>query len=308
VVHAHNWMSGLAALTATANSRIPVVVTYHVLGSVKHRFLGDRDTSPAPRQGMERELGLLADKVIAQSHDEVDELGRLGIPRGDIVVIPSGVDVERFTPGGPVLGKPRRDGDRPRILSVGRLIERKGFEDLIAALRALPEAELVIAGGPPASGLDADPAAGRLRALADRLGVAERLRLLGSVPRDEMPALYRSADVLACAPWYEPFGLTPLEAMACGVPVVAYAVGGLAESVIDGVTGTLVAPRDVRALAVALRGILSDDVRRMSYSSAAVDRAHSRYTWQRAAAEVERVYAAATGAPLSTDEALTEVS
>jgi glycosyltransferase involved in cell wall biosynthesis len=84
--------------------------------------------------------------------------------------------------------------------------------------------------------------------------------------------------------------MTPLEAMACGVPVVAYAAGGLAESVIDGVTGTLVQPRDVRGMASALRVLLADDVRRMSYASAAVDRVRSRYTWQRAAAEMERLY------------------
>jgi glycosyltransferase involved in cell wall biosynthesis len=132
--------------------------------------------------------------------------------------------------------------------------------------------------------------------------------MVGRVPREDMPAWYRSADVVACAPWYEPFGLTPLEAMACGVPVIAYAVGGLAESVIDGVTGTLVPPRDIRRLAAALRSVLSDEVRRMSYASAAVDRVRSRYTWERTAADVERVYASVTGEPIVAGGALTEVS
>jgi len=96
--------------------------------------------------------------------------------------------------------------------------------------------------------------------------------------------------------------------MACGVPVVAYATGGLAESVIDGVTGTLVAPRDIRGLASALRGILGDEVRRMSYASAAVDRVRSRYTWERTAADIERVYASVTGEPVAAGGALSEVS
>jgi glycosyltransferase involved in cell wall biosynthesis len=147
-----------------------------------------------------------------------------------------------------------------------------------------------------------------LRRLAEQRGVADRVRILGCVPREDMAAWYRSADVVACAPWYEPFGLTPLEAMACGVPVVAYAVGGLAESVIDGVTGTLVPPRDVRHLAAALRAVLGDEVRRMSYASAAVDRVRSRYTWERTAADVERVYASVTGEPIPAGGALTEVS
>jgi glycosyltransferase involved in cell wall biosynthesis len=301
VVHAHFWMSGLAALTATAARRVPVVVTYHALGSIKRRFNGDNDPSPPTRLGLERELAHLADRIVAQSGEEVDELGRMGVARGSIAIVPSGVDVERFTPAGPRVDRP---SGRPRILSAGRMVERKGFGELINALPLVPDAELVLIGGPPAAALDGDPEATRLRELAARRGVADRVLLVGSVPRDEMPAWYRSADVVACAPWYEPFGLTPLEAMACGVPVVAYAVGGLAESVIDGVTGVLVTPRDVRGLAGALRSVLADEVRRMSYASAAVDRVRSRYTWERTAADIERVYTTVAGAPDST---LTEV-
>ncbi|WP_203900574.1 glycosyltransferase [Virgisporangium aliadipatigenens] len=301
VVHAHFWMSGLAALTATAGARVPVVVTFHALGTVKRRYQGAKDTSPEGRVGLERTLGRLADRVIAQCADEVDELARMGIARNNIVVAPSGVDTETFSPAGPTM--PRREGLR-RVLSVGRLVERKGYDDLIRALRRVPDTELVIAGGPPAEKLDGDPEAQRLRAVAAKAGVGDRLVLLGSVPSADMPAWYRSADVVCCPPWYEPFGLTPLEAMACGVPVVTYAVGGLAESVIDGVTGLHVPPRDVRALAVALRSVLQDEVRRMSFASAAVDRVRSRYTWDRAALDVGRVYASVAG--LETDT-LTEV-
>jgi glycosyltransferase involved in cell wall biosynthesis len=304
VVHAHFWMSGLAALTATAETGLPVVVTYHALGTVKRRHQGARDTSPDTRLGLERTLGQLADRVIAQCGEEVDELAKMGVPRSRVTVVPSGVNTGRFTPLGPVA--PRVAGRR-RILSVGRLVERKGYEDLIRALRRIPDAEVVIAGGPPAERLDADPEARRLRAIAEQVKVGDRVHLLGSVPSADMPAWYRSADVLCCPSWYEPFGLTPLEAMACGVPVVTYAVGGLAESVIDGVTGVHVTPRDVRGLALALRGLVGDDVRRMSYASAAADRVRSRYTWQRAALDTERVYAAATGLPLA-EVTLTEVS
>jgi glycosyltransferase involved in cell wall biosynthesis len=304
VVHGHFWMSGLAALTATSASRIPVVVTYHALGSIKRRYQGDKDTSPETRVGLERELGHLADRVIAQCAEEVDELGRMGVPRASIQVVPSGVNVNRFTPTGPTVER----ADRPRILSAGRMVERKGFADLIRALRLVPDAELVIIGGPSAAELADDPVAAGLSRLADKLGVASRVRMVGSVPREDMPAWYRSADAVACAPWYEPFGLTPLEAMACGVPVVAYAVGGLAESVIDGVTGILVPARDVRGLATALRTVIGDEVRRMSYASAAVDRVRSRYTWERTAADIERVYAVVTGEPVTAVTALTEVT
>jgi glycosyltransferase involved in cell wall biosynthesis len=310
VVHAHSWLSGLAALTATAEDRIPVVVTYHGLGSVRRRHEGERDPSPSTRVGMERTLGNMADRVIAQSEEEVAELGRIGVHRADIVVIPSGIDVEVFRP---VSIEPVQ---RSRILTVGRLTERKGFADLIAALPLVPGAELVIVGGPDPRALEKDPAARRLRELATRAGVADRVQLVGRVPRADMPDWYRSADVVACATWYGPASLVPLEAMACGVPVVAYGQGGVAESVIDGVTGVIIPVRDVRALAGTLRALLRDTVRRMSMSSAAVDRVRSRYTWDRVAFDTERVYDRVLGvesqpddgAEPDGDEAFTEAS
>jgi D-inositol-3-phosphate glycosyltransferase len=287
VAHAHFWMSGIATMAAGRSVGVPVVLTFHALGTVKRRHQGSRDTSPKRRIGYERALGRGVDRVIAQCHDEVGELLRMGVPRDRIALAPSGVDTTRFTPYGPAVA---RVDDRPRILSVGRLVERKGFEDLIRALRAVPAAECVVIGGPPADRLDADPYAHRLRDLAAACGVADRVRLVGAVPREDMPRWYRSADILVAAPWYEPFGLTPLEAMASRVPVVASAVGGLTDTVVDGMTGDLVAPRDPVALGVALRALLEDPVRRLSYASAAVDRAVNCYSWGRAAAQVAAVY------------------
>jgi glycosyltransferase involved in cell wall biosynthesis len=305
LVHAHSWLSGLAALTATADHRIPVVVTYHGLGSVRRRHEGENDPSPSTRIGLERTLGNMADRVIAQSQDEVAELGRLGVHRADIAVVPSGVDVDVFTPGP---SEPADPSGR-RILAVGRLTERKGFADLIAALPLIPDAELVIVGGPDPDALAEDKAAQKLRELAARAGVADRVRLVGHVPRPEMPAWYHSAAVVASATWYGPAPLVPLEAMACGVPVVAYGMGGVAESVIDGVTGVIVPARDVRGLAGALRALLRDNVRRMSMSSAAVDRVRSRYTWDRVAFDTERVYSRVLGrTEPDDDEAFSEAS
>jgi D-inositol-3-phosphate glycosyltransferase len=293
VAHAHFWMSGLAAVTAGRACAVPVVQTYHALGSVKRRHQGAADTSPPHRVGYERELGRAVDRVIVQCQDEIDELVRIGVPRSRMALVPSGVNVERFTPDGPAV--PGTGGAPPRILTVARLVERKGVEDLIRALGAVPRAELVVVGGPPAAELAADPYARRLRRLADTCGVADRLRLAGAVAAQEMPAWYRSADVVAATPWYEPFGLTALEAMACGVPVVASAVGGLADTVVDGVTGDLVPPRDAWALGRALRRLLGDDVRRIAYGAAAVDRAVQSYAWPRIAARLAVVYAGVAG-------------
>jgi D-inositol-3-phosphate glycosyltransferase len=291
VAHAHFWMSGLATLTAARQVDLPVVQTYHALGSVKRRHQGTADTSPPGRIGYERALGRAVDRVVAQCEDEVGELIRLGVPRTQIAVIPSGVDLDKFSPAGPAAA---RDPSRPRILSVGRLVERKGFGELIRAMRVVPTAECVVVGGPPAAELGADPVARKLQDLADSAKVADRIQLVGGVPREDMPSWYRSADVLACAPWYEPFGLTPLEAMACGIPVVATAVGGLTDTVVDGLTGDLVRPRDPRALGSVLRRLLGDPMRRLAYATAALDRARQVYSWRRCAAQLNSLYAAVT--------------
>jgi D-inositol-3-phosphate glycosyltransferase len=282
VVHAHFWMSGLAAVTAARALDLPVVQTFHALGSVKRRHQGAADTSPPGRVGYERRLGRVVDRVIVQCQDEIRELTLMGVPRTAMTLVTSGVNTERFHPDGPA--EPR--GGRPRLLSVGRLVERKGFADVIRALPLVPDAELVVIGGRR----EDEPYAADLRRLAERLHVADRVRLAGPVPARDMPRWYRSADLLVAAPWYEPFGLTPLEAMACGVPVVATAVGGLTDTVVGGVTGDLVPARDPRALGSAVRRLLGDEMRRVSYAAAARDRAHQSYAWDRIADRLAAVY------------------
>ncbi|SCL23679.1 Glycosyltransferase involved in cell wall bisynthesis [Micromonospora rhizosphaerae] len=289
VAHAHFWMSGLATVHAGRRTGVPVVLTYHALGTVKRRHQGARDTSPPGRAGYERALGRAVDRVIVQCADEVGELVRMGVPRSRMALVPSGVNQGVFRPDGPAAP---RDPARPRILTVGRLVERKGFLEVVRALPAAPDAECVVVGGPPADLLPADAFARRLRALAESCGVADRVRLIGGVPREEMSRWYRSADVLVAAPWYEPFGLTPLEAMACAVPVIGTNVGGIADTVVDGLTGDLVPPRDPRALGRAIRRLLADKLRRFAYATAALDRIRSRYSWKRCAQQLGAVYAA----------------
>jgi D-inositol-3-phosphate glycosyltransferase len=241
------------------------------------------------------------DHVVATCSDELFELVRLGADRRHITVVPCGVDLRTFTDRGPAW--PRTPGLR-RIVCLTRLVERKGVAEVVQALARVPGAELLVAGGPERRALETDPEARRLRALADEHGVLDRVRLLGRVGREEAPALLRSADVVCCTPWYEPFGIVPLEAMACGVPVVASAVGGLIDTVMHGVTGAHVPPRDPDAIAAALTEVLADDAHRRALGAAGARRARARYGWPRVAGATLRVYEELVAAPaeLSTAE------
>ena len=271
IVHAHFWMSGLASLQGAAGLPVPVTQTFHALGAVKARYQGARDTSPAERIDAERRIGLACDQVVATCHDEVRELGQLGIPAGKISVVPCGVDTGAFWPSGATV--PRSSA--ARLLTLGRLVERKGNDTAISALPQLPGAELVVAGGPGRDRLGEDAEYRRLRDLAAARGVANRVFFTGAVPRSQVPALIRSADVVVCTPWYEPFGITALEAMACGVPVVASAVGEL----------------------------LSDPALGAALGEAGARRVRRWYTWPRVAAQTVSVYLRlGAGLPPGTDE------
>jgi glycosyltransferase involved in cell wall biosynthesis len=275
VVHAHYWLAGMAALAAAKDLGIPVVQTFHALGG-KRRQPGE-DTSPG-REQMEGVIAASAAHTIATSADQAAELLRMGVRRRQVTVVPCGVDVGLFRPG------PAADSPGQRIVAAGHLSQREGFDVLIGALRRIPSAALVVAGG------DDQIEADRLRTVADQLGVGHRVQLLGPVARTDMPALLRSATVVASTPSYEPFGLVPLEAMACGVPVLASAVGGHLDTVIDGVTGRLVPPERPDLTGSALKEVLADPVQLDAFGVAGADRARSRYSWERVAADIVRVY------------------
>ncbi len=290
VVHAHFWMSGLATELAARRLHLPVVLTFHALGTVKRRYQGRADTSPRARIKFERLIAVSADHIVATCSDEVRELARMGVPDARTSVVPCGVDLSMFDRHGPIAPK----GRRRRLLSIGRMVPRKGFDTAIKALPELPDTELLIAGG----GADdtARAEAARLRRIATEHGVADRVQLLGQLAHAEMPALLRSADVVVCTPWYEPFGIVPLEAMACAKPVVASAVGGLLDTVDDGVTGALVPPSEPKPLARALRSLLADSAQRRRWGAAGHRKVCGRYSWDQIAADTLTAYEKATSA------------
>jgi D-inositol-3-phosphate glycosyltransferase len=287
IVHAHFWMSGLASLRAAAPLGIPVAQTFHALGVVKRRYQGDKDTSPAPRISHEVEIARQADQIIATCSDEVFELVRMGASRSRITVVPCGVDLGTFRPDGPAEA---RNPGRHRLVVISRLVERKGIEDVILAMRQLEDSELVIAGGPPKKDFHRDAEAARLQEVASQAGVLERVDFRGGMARADIPPLLRSADVVVSVPWYEPFGIVPVEAMACGVPVVGSAVGGLIDTIVDGRTGVHVRPRQPERLAAVLRELLEDADLRRRLGAAGARRALDHYGHDQVAAATLACY------------------
>jgi glycosyltransferase involved in cell wall biosynthesis len=288
IAHAHFWMSGLATTQAARVVGVPVVQTFHALGTVKRRHQGREDTSPPARISLEARLCADVDHVVATCSDEIGELVAMGLDPGRASVVPCGVDLDAFRPHRSSAAGRRRH----RLLTVGRLVPRKGVSDVIEALTRLPDAELVVAGGPAVDALDVDPEVVRLREIARANGVEDRVIFVGRVTRADLPALFGSADVVVAVPWYEPFGIVPLEAMACGRPVVGSAVGGLLDTVVPGVTGELVPPRRPDRLAGALRTLLDDPGRCAAYGNAGLERVRQTYSWARVARDTEQVYEA----------------
>lgn len=294
VVHSHFWMSGYAAFAAAGAVHAPMVHTFHALGSVKRRHLGAADTSPPERLGLEHQLLRHVDRVVATCSDEVAELramaGREQAPDLDpwarVAVVPCGYDPRVFRVNGQRL--PR--GDAPLLAAVGRLVPRKGYDVLLRALAELPRAELVVAGGPPLDDLHADPCLDELVTLADELGVRDRVRFVGGIAPTAVAAIDRTADVFVAAPRYEPFGIAPVEAMACGTPVVATAVGGMLDTVVDGGTGTLVPVDDHDAIARAVLDLVDHPNRLRSYGERAAWRTRRRHAWSVIARAMEQIY------------------
>lgn len=285
LVHANFWMSGWVACEAKRDLGLPFAQTFHALGEIKRREQGENDTSPPERRAVEGRILDEVDRVLATCPAEIEELITLyDADPSRLIVVPCGVDHLTFRP---VERDAAREtlglSDRPTVVYVGRLVARKGVDTLIEAFALLPrclDARLVIVGGEPGG----SPEAARLAALAEERGVSERVYFAGSRPQEDLRHYYGAADVAVSVPHYEPFGMTPLEAMACATPVVGSRVGGIKSSVVDDETGYLVPPRDPEALAKRVMLLLSERDLRLRMGRAARRRIEEHYTWEGVAA------------------------
>ncbi len=302
VVHANFFMSGLVGLRLQRAIGVPLVMTFHALGLVRREHQREADAFPPERIDIERRIVRDADALIAECPQDRTDLMRLyGAAPERISMVSCGVDPAEFAPRDRAAAR-RRLGlaaDDFVVLQLGRLVPRKGVDIVIHALALLPpaaRARLVIVGGESREPDErATPEIARLRGVAHDCGVAERVTFTGRRERDELPDCYAAADVFVTTPWYEPFGITPLEAMACGTPVIGSAVGGIQYSVVDGVTGCLVPPHDAAAVADRLAMLHAQPALGRAMGRAGMRRVRSLFTWQRVADELEDVYRAAAG-------------
>lgn len=299
LAHANFWMSGLVATQLKRELGIPFVVTFHALGKVRRLHQGEDDGFPRQRNAIEEQIVAEADHVIAECpQDRADLVEHYRADGVSMSVVPCGVDPNEFTPEAKadarrVLGI---DPDARLITHVGRMVPRKGIDTLIEALGLLRrgygiDARMLIVGG---NSEEPDPVQtpeiARLQSIAREQGVEDAVDFRGARPRNSLKHYYSAADVFATTPWYEPFGITPLEAMACGTPVIGADVGGIKYSVVDRETGYLVPPRDPDALAARLACLLTNPELATQFGARGRERVMNAFTWELVARQVLRVY------------------
>ena len=301
LVHSHYWLSGWVGRRLGQLWGAPWVHMAHTLGRVKDRERPEGAARESDQRiAVELEIVRSCNRLIAPTPMEVDDLAYLyGADRSCIDVVPLGVDLDRFQPMDPAPLRRRlglADNERV-ILFTGRLERLKGVETAIRALPLLPAStgprRLLVVGADSSNGLlEAGGYASersRLEALAAELGVAGDVTFLGAIHHEELPQYYSLADVCAVPSYSESFGLVALEAQACGTPVVASRVGGLASVVIDGQTGFTIRDHDPAAYAARMGDLLGDEVLRTQMGSAAATHAVT-YTWDATAEKLLDVY------------------
>jgi D-inositol-3-phosphate glycosyltransferase len=299
VVHANFFLSGLVAAEIKQALDIPFVVTFHALGRVRRQFQGDADRFPDDRFAIEDRIVAEADRLIAECPQDEEDLIRLyNADPARIAIVPCGFDPAEFEPMSRPLARLELglDPAEPILLQLGRMVPRKGVDTAIRAIARLDSehgirARLLVVGGPDREpDFDATPELGRLAAIAREEGVEDRVVFVGRRDRDELKLYYNAADIFVSTPWYEPFGITPLEAMACGTPVIGSAVGGIKFSVRDGETGYLVPPNDPAAVAERVAHLYRHPKLLSVLGRQGTRRVGDLFTWERVANGLAAVY------------------
>ncbi|HLJ09614.1 MAG TPA: glycosyltransferase family 1 protein [Planctomycetaceae bacterium] len=311
LMHANFWMSGLVGCRLKRALRIPLVTTFHALGRVRLKHQGSADRFPRERLKIEERVVIESDRLIAECpQDERDQIELYRADPAKVRVVGCGFDPSELWPVDKCYARSlvKLPQDQPLVLQIGRLVPRKGVDNVIQGFAKLIaergiSARLAIVGGESEQpDPHVTPEIGRLTALAQELGVADRVIFTGRRDRKVLRYYYSAADAFVTTPWYEPFGITPLEAMACGTPVIGSNVGGIKYTVRDGETGFLVPPRDPATLADRLALLLGDAGLLERMGNEAIERVNRSFTWRHIAASIAGVYQELIRCPKARDE------
>lgn len=286
VIHSHYWLSGLAALAAYP--QVPLVHTMHTTAAAKNARLGEGER-PEPDVRLRGEQALVnrAAALVVNTEYEADQMRDFyGARQSQLVTIAPGVDLSIFSPREGV--RPLHEGqdDAAHLVFAGRPQRLKGPHLLVEALALLPEGLDVSLDIIGTSGTDYEQL---LETRAEELGLADRVRLLPSLPAPDLAQAFRQADIIACPSSSETFGLVALEASACGTPVLASKVDGLREAVAADRTGLLVDQRTPAAWADAIEQLVRDPHLRHALGTAGAERSR-RFTWQATAQNFLQLY------------------
>jgi D-inositol-3-phosphate glycosyltransferase len=302
IIHSHYWLSGLAARPLRRAWDVPIVHMFHTLGHMKNSVASSPGEWEAERRiDSEAEVMAVADRLIAATPLERAQMIWLyGADTAKIDVVPCGVDLNLFHPipqdeAKQVLGLPHQ---RCVILFVGRIEPLKGIDTLLRAIALITpelpcwrdELSVIIIGGAPGAGIEeVNAELARLYSLRSELGIEDLVTFQGAKDQDTLGYYYSAAEMVVMPSHYESFGMVALEAMACGAPVVASRVGGLAFSVQDGQTGFLVPDGDAEAMASRIRLLLENRALGHQMGQKAV-RWAQRYGWPVIAKQIVDMY------------------
>jgi glycosyltransferase involved in cell wall biosynthesis len=299
LIHAHFWMSGYVAAIVKNILNIPYVITFHALGKIRRIHQGTADGFPDTRFKIEEEVAKEADMVFAECpQDKEDLMIHYLVNEDKIKIVPCGFDKQEFFPINKRTARLKLglNPAEPIILQLGRMVKRKGVDNVINAMSLLSKnykvkSRLLIVGG------ESDlpdpiqtPEIGRLLDLASKEKILDRITFIGRRSREHLKYFYNAADLFITTPWYEPFGITPLEAMACGVPVIGSNVGGIKYSIDHCKTGFLVPPNEPEILYQRITEILDDPLLIRKFSINALNRVNTLFTWEIVSKTIAKLY------------------
>jgi D-inositol-3-phosphate glycosyltransferase len=301
LIHSHYYLSGAVGIHLKNTWGTPLVHTFHSLGVIKEEALGKQDSSPPARVEIERRICQAADIVIATCpQEEADLIDFYETDPQKIRIIPCGVNLELFKP----LPKDQSRSeiafamDDFLITYVGRLEERKGIDTLLEAVHMVdnPRIQVVIVGGPPStkpflswSELNQEPFK-KYGDLIDQYGIESQVTFTGGKPQKELSKYYSAADVTVVPSYYEPFGMTAIEAMACGSSVIASSVGGLKSTVKENQVGALFQPRSAPQLAEKIKIFIDQPSINAELKKNTRPYVEENFSWKRVSKEVAGVY------------------